>query len=191
MIGIDRAGRLRRAAASFLAAIAIGVLVVLAIRADAAAPHASPWLTTLDIATGLAFVIAAVVARGSSAERLLMAVVGVAWLTASFLPAARSLHQAVLVVSLVAFPAGRVRGLTRWLLACLAVPVGFGLLPQIGVAARVRSRRFACSDRGPTGYCHRLPDGRGYRRGGRTRRVVVGLASAGGSLRSDPGFGGL
>jgi signal transduction histidine kinase len=135
MIGIDRAGRLRRAAASFLAAIALGVVVVLAIRADAAAPHGSPWLTTLDIATGLAFVAAAGVARGSSAERLLIAVVGVAWLTASFLPAARSLHQAVLVVSLVAFPVGRVRGLRRWLLACLAVPVAFGLLPQIGVAA--------------------------------------------------------
>ena len=106
----DRAGRVQEAAASFLAAIALGVLVVLAIRADAAAPNARPLLTTLDIATGLAFVIAAVVARGSSAERLLMAVVGVAWLTASFLPATRSLHQAVLVVSLVAFPAGRVRG---------------------------------------------------------------------------------
>lgn len=131
----DRAGRLRQAAASFLAAIALGVLVVLAIHADAAAPHGSPWLTTLDIATGLAFAVAAVVARGSSAERLLMAAVGVAWLTASFLPAGRSLHQAVLVVSLVAFPAGQVRGLTRWLLACLAVLVGFGLLPQIGVAA--------------------------------------------------------
>jgi signal transduction histidine kinase len=135
MIGIDRAGRLRRAAASFLAAIALGVLVVLAVRADAAAPHGSSWLTTLDIATGLAFVTAAVVARGSSAERLLIALVGVAWLTASFLPAARSLHQGVLVVSLVAFPAGRVRGLSRWLLACMAVPVGFGVLPQIGVAA--------------------------------------------------------
>src|SRR5215203_2665385 len=83
----DRAGRLQQVVASFLAAIALGVLVVLAIHADAAAPHANPGLTTLDLATGLAFVIAAVVARGSSAERLLMAVVGVAWLTASFLPA--------------------------------------------------------------------------------------------------------
>ena len=119
----------------FPAAIAIGLIAVFAIRADAATPHASPWLITLDIATGLAFVVGAVVARGLSAERVLMGAVGVAWLTASFLPAARSLHQAVLVVSLVAFPAGRVRGLSRWLLACLAVPVGFGLLPQIGVAA--------------------------------------------------------
>lgn len=119
----------------FLVAIAIGVLAVFAIRADAAAPHASPWLITLDLASGLAFVVAAAVARGPSAERVLMAVVGVSWLTASFLPATRSLHQAVLVVSLVAFPAGRVRGLSRWLLVGLAVPVGFGLLPQIGVAA--------------------------------------------------------
>jgi signal transduction histidine kinase len=66
---------------------------------------------------------------------VLIAAVGVAWLTASLLPATRSLHQAVLVVSLIAFPAGRVRGLTRWLLTCLAVFVGLGLLPQIGVAA--------------------------------------------------------
>jgi signal transduction histidine kinase len=131
----DRAGRLRRAAVWFLVAIAIGVLAVLAIRADAAAPHASPWLTTLDLATGLAFVVAAAVARGPSAERVLMGVVGVAWLTASFLPATRPVHQAVLVVSLVALPTGRVRGLSRWLLVCLAVPVGVGLLPQIGVAA--------------------------------------------------------
>ena len=117
------------------AAIALGVLVVLAMRADAAAPHGSPWLTTLDIATGLAFVVGAAIARGPSAERMLMGAVGVAWLAASFLPATRSLHQSVLVVSLIAFPAGRVRGLTRWLLACLAVPVAFGLLPQIGVTA--------------------------------------------------------
>ncbi|HEX3198312.1 MAG TPA: hypothetical protein VHR39_12255 [Propionibacteriaceae bacterium] len=54
---------------------------------------------------------------------------------ASFLPAAESLHQAVLILSLIAFPAGRVRGLTRWLLAAVAVPVGFGFLPQVGVAA--------------------------------------------------------
>ena len=131
----DRAGRLRGAAVWFLVAIAIGVLALLAIRADAVAPHASPWLTALDIATGLAFVVAAAVARGPSAERVLMGAIGVAWLTASFLPAARSLHQAVLVVSMIAFPAGWLRGLSRWLLACLAVPIAVGLLPQIGVAA--------------------------------------------------------
>lgn len=131
----DRAGKLRRAAGLFLAALAIGALALLAVGADAAAPHASPWLITFDVATGLGFVIGAAVARGSPAERVLIAAVGVAWLTASFLPATRSLHQAVLVVSLIAFPAGRIRGLTRWLLTCLAVFVGLALLPQIGVAA--------------------------------------------------------
>ena len=64
-----------------------------------------------------------------------MAAVGVAWLAASFSPAARSVHQAVLVVSLIAFPAGRVRGSSRWLVVGLAVPVAIGLLPQIAVAA--------------------------------------------------------
>ena len=129
------AGRLRPVAVWLPAAVAVGMLVVLALRGDAAAPHPSPWLITLDIATGLAFIVGAVVAGGSPAERLLVAAVGVAWLTASFLPAARSLHQAVLILSLIAFPAGRVRGPTRWLLAAMAVPVGFGFLPQLGVAA--------------------------------------------------------
>ena len=85
------------------AALAIGVLAVLAIRADAAAPHPSLWLITFDIATWLAFVVGAAVARGSPAERALVAAVGVAWLTASFLPAARSLHQAVLLLYFAAF----------------------------------------------------------------------------------------
>ena len=116
-------------------ALVLVTLVVLAIGADVAAPHASMWLIVVDVATGVAFVVAAALAPGSHAERGLMAAVGAAWLTASFLPAARSMHQAVLVVALIAFPAGRVRGSSRWLVVGLAVAVGFGLLPQIGVAA--------------------------------------------------------
>ncbi|HET6921439.1 MAG TPA: ATP-binding protein [Jiangellaceae bacterium] len=127
--------RVRDAATGFAAALVLVTLVVLAIRADVAAPHASTWLVVLDVATGMAFVVAAALAPGSNAERGLMAAVGAAWLTASFLPAASSLHQAVLVVSLLAFPTGRVRGLSRWLLVGLAVPVAIGLLPQIAVAA--------------------------------------------------------
>jgi signal transduction histidine kinase len=119
----------------FAAALVLVTLVVLAIRADLAAPHASPWLILMDIATGLAFVAAGAAARGALTERGLMAVVGLAWLIASFLPAARSVHQAVLVVALIAFPAGRVRGSSRWLLVGLAVPVATGILPQIAVAA--------------------------------------------------------
>jgi signal transduction histidine kinase len=119
----------------FAAALVLVTLVVLAIRADVAAPHASTWLIVLDVATGLAFVVAAALAPGSRAERGLMAAVGAAWLTASFVPAARSVHQAVLVVALIAFPEGRVRGSSRWLVVGLAVPVAIGLLPQIAVAA--------------------------------------------------------
>jgi len=129
------ANRVRDVATGFAAVLVLVTLVVLAIRADVAAPQASPWLIVLDVATGLAFVAAAALAPGSRAERGLLAAVGAAWLTASFLPAARSVHQAVLVVALIAFPAGRVRGSSRWLVVGLAVPVGLGLPPQIGVAA--------------------------------------------------------
>jgi signal transduction histidine kinase len=129
------ANRVRHAALGFAAALFLVTLVVLAIRADVAAPHASTWLVVLDVATGLAFVVAAALAPGSHAERGLVAAVGAAWLTASFLPAARSVHQAVLVVALIAFPAGRLRGSSRWLVVGLAVPVTIGLLPQIAVAA--------------------------------------------------------
>ena len=115
--------------------LAIGVLVVLAVRADSQAPAASPWLTAMDVAVGLAFVAAGVAARGPLRERALMAAVGPAWLAGSFLVGARSLHQAVLVVALVAFPAGRVRGVASWVLVGLAGLAALGLLPQLGVAA--------------------------------------------------------
>jgi signal transduction histidine kinase len=127
--------RVRDAALGFAAVLVLVTLVVLAIRADVAGPHASTWLIVLDVATGMAFVVAAALAHGSNAERGLMTAVGLAWLIASFLPAARSVHQAVLVVALIAFPAGRVRGSSRWLVVGLAVPAAIGLLPQIAVAA--------------------------------------------------------
>ena len=96
--------------------LAMGVLVALAVRADSEAPAASPWLTAMDVAVGLAFVAAGVAARGPLPERALMAAVGPAWLAGSFLVAARSLHQAVLVAALVAFllspAAGFVTGAT-------------------------------------------------------------------------------
>jgi signal transduction histidine kinase len=113
----------------------IAVLVALAVRTDSEAPSASPWLTAMDVAVGLAFVAAGVAARGPLGERALMAAVGPAWLAGSFLVGARSLHQAVLVVALVAFPAGRVRGVASWVLVALAGLAALGLVPQLGVAA--------------------------------------------------------
>ena len=114
---------------------AMGVLAALAVRADSEAPQASPWLTAVDVAVGLAFVAAGAAAGGPLRERVLVAAVGPTWLAGSFLFAARSLHQVVLAVALVVFPSGRVRGLASWLLVGLAGLAGLQLLPQLGVAA--------------------------------------------------------
>jgi hypothetical protein len=114
--------------------VAVGTLVALAVRADSMAPHASPWLTTADVVVGVAFVAAGVLAGGPLAERALVAAVGPAWLAGSLYPGARALHQAVLAVALLAFPAGRARGVASWLLLALAGLAGLQLLPQLGVA---------------------------------------------------------
>ena len=114
---------------------AMGILAALAVRADSEAPQASPWLTAMDVAVGLAFVAAGAAAGGPLPERVVVAAAGPAWLAGSFLPAARSLHQLVLAVALVVFPSGRVRGLASWLLVGLAGLAGLQLLPQLGVAA--------------------------------------------------------
>jgi hypothetical protein len=113
----------------------MGMLVALAVRADSEAPAASPWLTAMDVAVGLAFVATGVAASGPLRERAFVAAVGPAWLAGSFLVGARSLHQAVLLVALVAFPAGRVRGVVSWVLVGLAGLAALGLLPQLAVAA--------------------------------------------------------
>ena len=95
---------------------AMGILAALAVRADSEAPQASPWLTTMDVAVGLAFVAAGAAAGGPLPERVLVAAAGPAWLAGSFLLAARSLHQLVLAVALVLFPSGRGSGV--WLPGC-------------------------------------------------------------------------
>lgn len=116
-----------------LGAVGLGALVFLAIRADTSKPDASPWLTALDVVVGLAFVAAAT-GRVYLTERWLVAGVGVAWLAGSFLPMATSLHQGVLALALLAFPAGRVKGPSSWVLVGVAGLVAFQVLPQLGVA---------------------------------------------------------
>jgi hypothetical protein len=116
-------------------AAALGVLVALTVRADSQVPYASPSLTAVDVTVGLAFVAAGALAGGPVLERVLLGAVGPAWLAGSFVPAARSLHQAVLAVALAVFPSGRGRGPAAWLLVGLAGVVGLQLLPQLGVAA--------------------------------------------------------
>lgn len=109
-------------------------LIVLAARADSRAVGASLAFTALDLAVGLAFVLAALLATGAARERLLFGAVGHAWLAGSVFESARSLHQGLLAVALLAFPTGQVRGAVRQLLAVSATIVIFEVVPQMGVA---------------------------------------------------------
>jgi signal transduction histidine kinase len=114
---------------------ATAAMIPLAVAGDAARLIRSPWLIALDIAVGLVFALAALVAAVAPLERLLMWLVGAVWLVGSFLPGAESAHQGMLVVALLAYPAGRIRGAAGWTLTGLAIAVGFGGVPQVLVAA--------------------------------------------------------
>ena len=118
-----------------LCLLLVAIDAALAAKADADRFGTSGWLVAADVATGLALIIAAVCAKGPVGQRFLVAVVGAAWLVGSWLPVAASLHQGLLVVALLAFPLGRIRGLWRWLVAALAVPVALGVDQQIAVSA--------------------------------------------------------
>ena len=104
------------------------LLAPLAVAGDVHRFVRSPWLIALDVAVGLAFPAAAVLSRGS---RWWLAAVGWAWLVASFVPAAGSVHQGLLILALLA-PSGR---LARWMFTAGALVVAFGILPQPVVAA--------------------------------------------------------
>lgn len=129
--------RTPRTAAPWLATgvAGTGILVVLALRADLDVPDASGGLVALDLAVGLAFIVAGWIASGARVERWLVMGVGIAWLIGSIAPSTRAVHQAVLAVALVTFPSGRLRGsvsLPAFIAA--AVVVAFGAVPQLGVA---------------------------------------------------------
>ena len=110
------------------------LLVALAVRADAAAAGARPWLIAMDVAVGLAFIAAPLAAAGPVPERWLVAAVGTAWLVGSLSAWALTLHQGVLLVALVAFPTGRVAAVVRWPLIAVAVLIALQVLSQVGVA---------------------------------------------------------
>jgi signal transduction histidine kinase len=113
--------------------VATGVLVLLAVRADLAS-QVDGWRTAVDIAVGLAFIVAGALPIGPARQRVMVAAVGAAWLLGSVLAQTLSLHQAALVVALVAFPAGLIRGRIAWLVVALAGLVALGIVPQPGVA---------------------------------------------------------
>jgi signal transduction histidine kinase len=124
----------RRSGAMAIAAVGALLLAGLAARADARG-GASVDSIALDLGVGLAFVLMACLATGAVDERLLVAAVGAAWFVGSVVPAALSLHQVVLAVALLAFPAGRLRDLPRRLLAVCMIPVAGQFVSQPGTAA--------------------------------------------------------
>ena len=92
-------------------------------------------LNVVDVVVGLAFVMAAIVAVGPIAERALIAAVGATWLLGSVVDSAVVSHQGLLIVALLAFPGGRVRGTVRWAAVVVAILVVLGYVPQLGVVA--------------------------------------------------------
>ena len=111
------------------------VLCMFAARADELAVGARVSLTLLDLAVGIAFVLAALTATGPIPQRLLIGAVGPAWLVGSVFTWALSVHQAVLALALLAFPVGRIRGVLATVLAAAGAVVAFEIVPQLGVAA--------------------------------------------------------
>jgi signal transduction histidine kinase len=111
------------------------VLTAFAARADQRAVGARPALTLLDLAVGVAFVVASLAATGPALQRVLVAAVGAAWLIGSIFVSALSVHQAMLALALLAFPVGRIRGILRLLLGAGAFVIGAGVVPQLGLAA--------------------------------------------------------
>jgi signal transduction histidine kinase len=103
----------------------------MAVVADLAHPGVSP---VLDVFVATMFVAAALFATGPERQRWLMAGVGAAWLLGSWLPGAILVHQGVLVLALLVYPSGSLRGLD-WLFAATAIPVAAGAVPKIGVVA--------------------------------------------------------
>jgi signal transduction histidine kinase len=127
-----RIGRIDLIHVAGLVAGAIGVVVLagLAAQVDAAAPGASVATTALDLSVGLAFILGAALAPGERRARAVMAIVGVAWLVAPYLPGAPLAYLGVLAVGMTVFPAGRPRTAAAWLLICVAVPVLLVPIPK-------------------------------------------------------------
>lgn len=132
-------------------ALALGAaaLALLAAHADLAPGSLDPVATAVDLAVGLAFVGGAALAPGSWRSRSLFAVVGLAWLLGSVIPAAQLAYLAVLLIALATFPGGRLRDSRDQILVGLAlvaslvvppIPVLAALFATVAATARVGRR---------------------------------------------------
>ena len=117
----------------FSAAIGLVTIALVALTINVDDPTVSRWRIALDVAVGLAFVVAGVTARGRVQMRALIVAVGWSWLLTSLPTVPASLHQAFLALSLV-FSSGRVSKPVHWVFIVLAVPFVLGFSSQPAVA---------------------------------------------------------
>ena len=126
---VSAAQRTRPIAADGGVVLAAAVVIAFAVVATilTSAPWESPAITTVNAGVGAAFLLAGLVATGPRSVRLLVALVGVAWLGGPFAPRLTLAYLGVLAIALVVFPSGRPRGLVAWIIVGLAIAAG--LLP--------------------------------------------------------------
>jgi signal transduction histidine kinase len=124
-------------AALLIGSVAIALstaATVLAAVAGLDRANANPWLVSLDLVVGLAFVGGALVAPGPWPMRVLVGLVGLGWLVGSVFGAALLVHQGLLLVALFTFPRGRLHRPVAWVAVAVGVAVALALVPQ-GVVA--------------------------------------------------------
>lgn len=122
----------RRIAISVAIGLVTIALVMLTINTDD--PIITPWRIAVDVAVGLAFVLAGVMSPGRVQMRALVVAVGWFWLLASLPTVPASLHQVLLALSLLVFPSGRIERQIQWVFVALAVPFALGFSSQPAMA---------------------------------------------------------
>lgn len=85
----------------------------------------------LDLTVGVALGLTGLLSPVATAQRLVVAATGGAWLLATSVPTVPTLHQGFLVLALAWFPDGAPRSVPRAALGTLAVPVVLGLGGQL------------------------------------------------------------
>ncbi len=121
--------------------LATGALVLLLAAALAFAAQADlaeyrdPAVVLGDLVVGLAFPVAALVARTDGRARAVMATVGLAWLAGSIWSFALTLHLAVLCVALICCTEGLLPARRWWTLVGCAAVMAAQVLPQLAIGA--------------------------------------------------------
>ena len=115
--------------------LAVSALAVAAARAEAQLPATTTPRVLLAVGVGVGFVVAGATAQVALLPRALAAGTGVAWIVASLEPVAQRLHQGLLLLMLLAFASGRLRGAADRLVGLAAVAVALLLVPQPAVIA--------------------------------------------------------